>query len=129
MGNVAMNKAKCLRCGDILVSAHLHDHAACKCGNVSVCGGTVNPVIRATDYLTFGEVEDGADVIYAKEKSENKQHDSEGHEKISKEELIEILEAMAKGIERLPVHANLAPVTQRDLYELLLVLSSIFRAS
>jgi len=129
MANPAMNKAKCLTCGDILVSKHLHDHAMCSCGNVSVCGGTVNPVIRATDYMKLGSVEEGADVVQAKEKSQKEEQGDETHEKFSKIELIEILEAMAKSIDRLPIHANLAPVTQRDLYELLLVLSSIFRAS
>lgn len=124
-----MNKAKCLRCGDVLVSTHLHDHAQCICGNVSVCGGTVNPIIRATDYLTLGSVEDGAEVIYTKNKCKKEEKDNNSHEKVTKDELLHALEGMAKGIERLPSHAGLAPVTQKDLYELIVVLSSIFRAS
>ena len=129
MGNLAMNKAKCLRCGDIIVSTHLHDHAQCICGNVSVCGGTVNPVIRATDYLTLGSVEDGADVIYAKDHCKGKEQNGDNHEQISKVELIDVLDDMAKGIKRLPKQAILAPASQSDLLQLIMLLSSIFRAS
>ena len=33
------NKAKCLKCGDIIESKHRHDFVTCKCGNISVDGG------------------------------------------------------------------------------------------
>lgn len=34
-----INSAKCLRCGDVLVSEHRHDFATCSCGNLSIDGG------------------------------------------------------------------------------------------
>jgi hypothetical protein len=33
------NQAKCLKCGDVLVSRHRHDFVTCSCGALSVDGG------------------------------------------------------------------------------------------
>lgn len=34
------NKAKCLKCGDVIESMYRHDFVTCSCGNLSVDGGT-----------------------------------------------------------------------------------------
>ncbi len=34
------NQAKCLGCGDVIVSRHTHDYVTCSCGALSVDGGT-----------------------------------------------------------------------------------------
>lgn len=34
-----LNKARCLKCGQTLVSQHRHDYKTCRCGNLSVDGG------------------------------------------------------------------------------------------
>lgn len=39
MKKLIKNQAKCLKCGDIIVSKHRHDFVTCSCGNVSVDGG------------------------------------------------------------------------------------------
>ena len=39
MGRIIENSAKCLKCGDKIVSKHRHDYVTCSCGNVSVDGG------------------------------------------------------------------------------------------
>ena len=39
MGKIIENSAKCLKCGDKIVSKHRHDYVTCSCGNVSVDGG------------------------------------------------------------------------------------------
>jgi len=36
---IKVNSAKCLNCGDILISRSIHDFVTCKCGNLSVDGG------------------------------------------------------------------------------------------
>lgn len=36
---IISNKAKCLICGDIIESNHVHDYKTCGCGNLSVDGG------------------------------------------------------------------------------------------
>lgn len=37
---IKRNKIKCLSCGDIIESTHVHDYKRCKCGKVAVDGGT-----------------------------------------------------------------------------------------
>lgn len=37
---IIRNSARCLRCGDEIVSEHRHDFRRCSCGGISVDGGT-----------------------------------------------------------------------------------------
>ncbi|MBQ9731148.1 MAG: hypothetical protein IJV94_03400 [Bacilli bacterium] len=39
MERIVENSAKCLKCGDKIVSKHRHDYVTCSCGNISVDGG------------------------------------------------------------------------------------------
>jgi len=41
-----VNKARCRKCNDIVISAYRHDFKKCKCGNIFVDGGL--------DYLRRG---------------------------------------------------------------------------
>lgn len=34
-----LNRIKCAKCGEIIVSMHRHDFVTCSCGSVSVDGG------------------------------------------------------------------------------------------
>ena len=36
---IKSNKAKCLTCGDVIESKHLHDFVSCSCGKLAVDGG------------------------------------------------------------------------------------------
>jgi len=36
---ITRNAVKCLKCGDIIESTHVHDFKACSCGAVFVDGG------------------------------------------------------------------------------------------
>lgn len=36
---IRSNKAKCLKCDDVIISMHRHDYNTCSCGNLSVDGG------------------------------------------------------------------------------------------
>lgn len=36
---ILSNQAKCLRCGDVIWSAHRHDYKKCMCGAIGVDGG------------------------------------------------------------------------------------------
>lgn len=40
IGNIFLNQAKCLVCGDVITSNHRHDFVTCSCGEVSVDGGS-----------------------------------------------------------------------------------------
>jgi len=34
-----LNRARCVKCGDIIISRHRHDFVTCKCGAISIDGG------------------------------------------------------------------------------------------
>jgi hypothetical protein len=36
---ILKNAARCLKCGETIVSRHRHDFVTCKCGAISVDGG------------------------------------------------------------------------------------------
>jgi hypothetical protein len=36
---ILINAIRCLKCQDLIVSLHIHDHKWCSCGNVAVDGG------------------------------------------------------------------------------------------
>ena len=39
MTRILRNRAKCLKCGDIIESVHRHDFVECSCGSIFVDGG------------------------------------------------------------------------------------------
>ena len=39
-GDIRLNRAKCKLCGDIIQSTHRNDFKSCKCGEISVDGGS-----------------------------------------------------------------------------------------
>lgn len=40
VGNIFENRAKCLKCGDVIISRNVHDYVTCSCGDLSVDGGS-----------------------------------------------------------------------------------------
>jgi len=50
------NKAKCLKCGGIIVSVHRHDWVSCSCGSIFIDGGN--------DYWRGGGNPDNFERIY-----------------------------------------------------------------
>lgn len=40
MRKILVNRVRCNRCGDVITSEYVHDMKTCKCGYVSVDGGT-----------------------------------------------------------------------------------------
>ena len=48
---IISNKAKCLKCNEIIESKHRHDYVTCSCGNLAVDGGK--------DYLKRGAIDCG----------------------------------------------------------------------
>ena len=43
IGDIFSNSATCLICGEAIRSKNRHDHRTCKCGNLSVDGGSWYP--------------------------------------------------------------------------------------
>jgi hypothetical protein len=137
------NVAKCKVCEDIIESKHLHDYVVCKCGEIAIVGGedhwyafgkNATSLIRIdeeTNYLG-GDIQprsvcnQNAEVHCNSNAKQGKDNEERG---FSREELIDILDALAKSIERLPTGARLAPITHADHHDLITLISSIFRAS
>lgn len=62
MEKIIVNRVKCKHCGDIITSKHRHDYQMCKCGKVSVDGGTAYlrrgfQTSPDTDYEEMSEVQ------------------------------------------------------------------------
>lgn len=36
---IKKNAARCLNCGDVIESIHVHDYVTCSCGTIAVDGG------------------------------------------------------------------------------------------
>lgn len=126
------NRAKCKLCGDVIESFHEHDQVSCKCGEIGISGGLQLLGTRAVNYANFLRVDDEGNEItvkYKEERTDEPTDKKEQQNKPSRLEMIEMLDAMAKTYENLPPHALGAPVTHYDYCSLLMLLSSIFRAS
>ena len=52
---IYVNRAKCLKCNDIIESKHRHDYVSCKCGACSVDGGH-DYLKRVGDFLDFQDL-------------------------------------------------------------------------
>ena len=112
------NIAKCRLCESIIESTHEKDYVTCKCGEISVDGGTLLRC-AAKNFDNFIRVDDEGNEIIVKVVDAPKP---------TKEQLIEYLDEMRKNIEKLPTNALLTPVTQYDLASALLLIHSIFKA-
>lgn len=126
------NRAKCKRCNDIIESYHSTDLVICKCGEIFVDAGE-SMRCGATNWDNFLRVDDeGNDIVPTiKEKDDVKPlytYNSE-RPKPTKEEILDMLEMMIKKIEEMPPESMSSFITHFDYYSLLLIVSSLFKAS
>lgn len=65
IGDIWINAAKCLICGETIRSKNRHDFVTCSCGNLSVDGGSwyIRRYVKEEKYIelseNFNEVIDG----------------------------------------------------------------------
>jgi hypothetical protein len=130
------NRAKCKLCGYVIESFTIKDFVSCHCGEISIDGGSEYYKAFAKDFNNFLRVDDeGNEIIVTVKEKEDiiaAKVPCEGISDIQKPtriELIDMLDEMAKAIERLPPGAMLQPITHYDHASLILLLSSILRAS
>ena len=50
---IIQNEAQCMKCGDIIVSKHVHDFVECRCGAIFVDGGMEYLRRGADDFENF----------------------------------------------------------------------------
>lgn len=130
------NRAKCKLCGYVIESFAMMDFVSCHCGEISVDGGSTLYKAFARDFSNFLRVDDeGNEIIVTVKEKEDISSPKPDHEGIldnpkpTKNELIDMLDEMAKAIERLPQGAMLQPITHYDYASLILLLSSILRSA
>lgn len=129
MAGCAMNKIKCLICNDVVESRFLHEHAYCKCGNVSVCGGLINPIIRGSNYSHTKEANEMEDPVKQVKQSCDTNHDKQRDYYISRDAQLYALERLLAKFHELPDHMLDKPVSHRDHCTLIGMIVSILRCS
>jgi len=122
------NRAKCRKCNSIIESTHNTDYVSCRCGEIAldcvdgmkVYANDLNNIIRIDD--------EGNEIkVTVKEKEKEDVNPLYIESKPSKEDLIKMLDEMAKNIENLPSYVKQTPVNQYDLLSLISLLSLILK--
>lgn len=118
------NRAKCKLCNEVIESFHSTDYVFCKCGEIAVDGG---PALRcfASDWDNFVRVDDEGNEIIPIIKDGSIEVPKE---KLSKKDLLDMLDEMIKGYDRLPPGAMASPVSNYDLVSALMLVSALFKA-
>jgi hypothetical protein len=127
------NRAKCKNCGDIIESFHRYDYVYCQCNEIGISGGSDEYHVAAKDFGNFLRIDDdGNEVkVLVKDKVEIVQLNTVAdftRPKLSRFELLRMLDETRQKFESLPVEALYAPVSHADFCSLLLLLSAIFRS-
>jgi hypothetical protein len=124
------NRAKCKLCNVTIETFLPNEFISCKCGEI-----TIGPDLyaKATNFHNFLRIDDENNeksVTYQqKEKGEDSEVNKEEQaHKLTKDELIVMLDDMIKSYENLPQHAMLAPVSHADQLSLLMLVSSLFKS-
>lgn len=123
------NIAKCKVCHEVIESFHSTDYVECKCGEISVFEGS-SMRCAAKNWDNFRRLDDeGNEILVSFQETEDVKQLDNSVKKISRAELIQMLEEMQKSIERLPVDALYQPISHADFSSLLMLLSAIFKCS
>jgi hypothetical protein len=125
------NRAKCKLCSSILESFHATDLVVCKCGEISISGGNVNLECSAKNWENFLRIDENDHEIVVKvvDKDQKVTPPQQESGPITREDCIEMLEAMLKNIHNLPPHGLASPISHFDLYSYLTVVLAIFKRS
>jgi len=125
------NRAKCKLCGSILESFHAHDYVTCKCGEISIDGGSTHYSASAKDWRNFLRVDDSGKEIEVKVMNKDEKDTIDAVVEFIKpisnrEDLLKELQMMAEETERLPPEALTISVSQYDLYRLVILVKALF---
>lgn len=115
------NRAKCKLCNSIIESFHQFDYAMCSCGEIAVDGGNAMKCL-AKDFKNFMRVDDVGNEIHVTVKESMELIPST---KLTRDDLMKMLDEMIKSYERLPTGAMTNPVNHYDLCAALILIQSI----
>ncbi len=121
------NRAKCKLCSSIVESFLPDEIVYCKCGEIAVCDGAAMRCVF-NDIRNFLRVDElGNEIVVSyKEKGEEGTKDEgtqQPQERLSKRELIDMVDSTIENLEKLPLHH----VTSIDLANCMLMLINILK--
>lgn len=125
------NRAKCKLCGEIIESFLRHDYVTCKCGEISIDGGSYYWHCGARDPNNFVRIDDADQEVPIKWMENGEMSDGSTtmiEPKISRKDLLEMFEEMTNRLDQLPQHVKQMSPTNADLYSFMLVLSQLLRS-
>lgn len=125
------NRAKCKLCNQIIESFLRHDYVACNCGEIAVDGGSYYFKCSAKNPDNFIRLDDNGHEIITKWCDKEDMITEETlipDYPAIKKELLDMLDAIVKRYEDLPLSAQSSPVTVADLSNVVSLISSILRA-
>lgn len=125
------NRAKCKLCKSIIESFTLYDYVMCKCGEIAISGGTQEANCSAKNWNNFLRIDDLNNEVIPKIIDPNMPSDTTLAEdisqtKLTKKDMLKMLEEMINGYERLPQQALNGPVSNLDMISALMLIKSIF---
>ena len=120
------NRAKCKLCKDIIESFCVGDEISCKCGEITIDGGTMKYLVHANDLSNIIRIDDAGNEIIPKI-VQDKEEIQEVPQR-TKKDLLEMLENSIKSYENLPPQAMTSHVTNYDLCSSLMLLLAILRS-
>ena len=117
------NRAKCKLCDSILESFKKDDEVICKCGEISISGGTEIYLCSAKNWENFLRIDEEENEIVIKVENKN----SDGSNKpITKKELLKLLREMIESRESMPQEAMITAINQYDILSILYLFESLF---
>lgn len=124
------NRAKCKLCSSIIESFHRYDYVTCKCGEISISGGRDVLECSAKNFANFLRVDEMGNEVEVKlvDKSQSSSMNIvQEPERLSRKDMINMLESMTKNLENLPQNAMNLSISHYDLYSFMAVVVSIFK--
>lgn len=129
------NRAKCLKCEDIIESFFVYDTVSCSCGEISISTGQGEGNEKYLVYANlsnFVRIDDeGKDMPVSyrenKEGDEKDANPTENNENVARENLLEILKNKIEIVSNLPNHVQQSFVTQLDFADALSVVYALIK--
>lgn len=127
------NRAKCKLCDEIIESLDKDKIIQCKCGEIAIDGGNEFYGAYAKDFVNFLRISEDGTVIEVKYVVKEpspviEQAEAPEQGRLTRKELLDILEENMKSVEKMPTHALAAPMTNYDYFAFGTLVLSIFRA-
>lgn len=124
------NRAKCRLCKSEIESVTLSDVVSCACEEITIWGGLQELRSLAKDYKNFLRLDENGNEIEVKviNKSDEKKEvpvEEEKQPELTREQKVDMVDAMLKYYEDLPGHVMLSNPTQYDMKAVFLMIRQV----